>query len=139
METVFLVRAALALGIILAGLGIYRLLNRFVKRRSSGMVRDLGSRAPGAFAQVYFTTPTCAPCKTIQRPAIERLKTEMGDRLSVFEFDASQQPEVASRWGVLSVPTTYLVDPAGSVRFVNHGVAPIEKLRQQIRDVPEPG
>ena len=139
MENPFLLRAVLAIGIILAGLGIYRLFNRFVMRRNGGRVRDLGSRAPGVFALVYFTTPTCAPCKTIQRPAIERLKAELGERLEVFEIDASQQPDVAKRWGVLSVPTTFVVDSSDSVRFVNHGVTPLEKLRQQFLGNLKPG
>ena len=83
---------------------------------------------------LYFTTPTCAPCKTIQRPAIERLKQLAGDRLQVVEIDASSQPEVARQWGVLSVPTTFVLDAAGRPRHVNHGVAPMDKLLKEFED-----
>jgi hypothetical protein len=46
--------------------------------------------------------------------------------------DASAQPEVAQEWGVLSVPTTFVIDASGKPRFVNHGVANAEKLIQQL-------
>jgi thioredoxin-like negative regulator of GroEL len=77
---------------------------------------------------LYFTPPTCAPCKTVQRPAIERLKSLAGDRLRVVEIDASSQPEIARQWGVLSVPTTFVLDAEGRPRHVNHGVTSMEKL-----------
>lgn len=132
-----LIRSALALGILLGGVGLYLLYNRITIRRSRGLAPELGSLRPGMPVLVYFTTPTCAPCKTIQRPAIEQVKKELGDRLEVIEIDASEQPDMASRWGVLSVPTTYLIDPLGQVRYVNHGVTRQEKLLQQVKAVLE--
>jgi thiol-disulfide isomerase/thioredoxin len=132
-----LIRSALALGILLGGVGLYLLYTRLTIRRSRGLASELGSLRPGIPVLVYFTTPTCAPCKTIQRPAIEQVRKELGDRLEVIEIDASEQPDMASRWGVLSVPTTYLIDPLGQVRYVNHGVTRQEKLLQQVKAVLE--
>jgi thiol-disulfide isomerase/thioredoxin len=84
---------------------------------------------------VYFTTPDCAPCKTIQRPALNQLSIEMGDKLQVIEIDAIQQPELAKKWGVLSVPTTFLLDARGEARYVNNGVARVEKLMEQLQSL----
>jgi thioredoxin-like negative regulator of GroEL len=53
----------------------------------------------------------------------------------VVEIDAAAQPDQAGHWGVLSVPTTILIDPAGKPRHINHGVAPAEKLRRQITEL----
>lgn len=80
---------------------------------------------------LYFTTPTCAPCKTIQRPAIERLQQLAGHRLQVIEIDAASQLEIARQWGVLSVPTTFVLDAEGHPRHVNHGVTPVGKLLKE--------
>jgi thiol-disulfide isomerase/thioredoxin len=91
---------------------------------------------PGIPAIVYFTTPMCAPCKTQQRPALARLLAELGDHsVQVIEVDALAQPDVADRWGVLSVPTTFVLDPQGRPAQVNYGVAGTDKLRQQLQHV----
>ena len=129
-----LTRAALALAIILGGFGIYLLYNWTLKLRTRNLLADLGPIHSGAFILVYFTTPTCAPCKTVQRPAIQRLSQMLGSDLHVVEVDATEKPELASRWGVMSVPTTFLFDPRGELRHVNHGVTRAEKLLMQFQD-----
>jgi len=119
---------------VISGLGIavYLLTNRVILATASNKVKRFSAYHSGHSAIVYFTTPTCAPCKTIQRPAIEKLKRKLGKKLQVFEVDASQEPELAKEWGVLSVPTTFIIDPDGKPRYVNHGVATAEKLFQQL-------
>jgi thiol-disulfide isomerase/thioredoxin len=82
---------------------------------------------------VYFTTPTCAPCKTIQRPAIDKIAKLLGEKLHVVEIDATEYPDLAKTWGVMSVPTTFLLDSRGEARYVNNGVARAEKLMEQIQ------
>jgi thioredoxin-like negative regulator of GroEL len=71
----------------------------------------------------------------MQRPAIQRLIELTGKGLQVVEIDASARPEVASQWGVLSVPTTFVIDASGQARHVNHGVASTEKLLRQLNDI----
>ena len=127
-----LTRAGLALLIIFTGTGFYLLYQRWTQLRTPGLLSDLGPRRPNATTLVYFTTPTCGPCKTIQRPAIQKASQLLGDTLQVLEIDASEHPDMASRWGVLSVPTTFVIDPNGEVRHVNHGVTRTEKLMKQI-------
>ena len=127
-----LARALIAILLIFGGLGLILLYQRWLRLRIRPLLPDLGHPHSHAFTLVYFTTPTCAPCKTIQRPAIESLKKILGSALQVIEIDASERPDLASRWGVLSVPTTFIIDPRGEVRHVNHGVVRAEKLLLQI-------
>ena len=129
-----LTRAGLALLIILAGTSFYLLYQRWTQVRTLGLLSELGPLRPDATTLVYFTTPTCIPCKTIQRPAIQKASQLLGEALQVLEIDASERPEMASRWGVLSVPTTFVIDPGGEVRHVNHGVTRAEKLMEQIHN-----
>jgi thioredoxin 1 len=129
------IRAALALGIIFSGLGIYLLYNWTLRLRTRNLLNDLGPIRPGVFTLVYFTTPNCVPCKTIQRPAIQTVSQRLGNELHVIEVDAIEQPELASRWGVMSVPTTFLIGRDGKLLHVNHGVTRSEKLLMQLRDI----
>lgn len=128
-------RAAWALALILGGLALYWLANRLILARARGRRLGLESIRPGIPAILYFTTPFCAPCKTVQRPALERLQGQLGDGLQVIEVDAAARPDLADCWGVLSVPTTFIIDSRGRPRRVNHGLASTEKLLSQIEEV----
>jgi thioredoxin-related protein len=52
--------------------------------------------------------------------------------LHVVEIDTTTRPDLASRWGVMSVPTTFLFDPHGKLCHVNHGVTRAEQLLMQL-------
>ena len=126
-------RLLFSLALILTGFALYAVYNWILSRRaSSGLLADLGVHSLGTFLIVYFSTPSCAPCKTVQRPALERVVSIMEGAVQVVEIDASQKPDLANRWGVLSAPTTYIVDPHGKIRFINHGIAKTEKLLTQL-------
>ncbi|QPC85075.1 thioredoxin family protein [Phototrophicus methaneseepsis] len=81
---------------------------------------------------VYFTTPGCIPCRTQQQPALEKLKSEMGDSVYIVKVDASEDPETAKRWGVMSAPTTFILGRDGKPSAVNYGAADAATLRQQV-------
>jgi thiol-disulfide isomerase/thioredoxin len=121
--------------IIAAGLALYWLANRLILGRAREQAPGLELARPDSPVLLYFTTPTCAPCKTVQRPAIHHVKERLGDELQIIEVDASARPEIASQWGVLSVPTTFMIDASGQPRHVNHGVASAEKLLKQYASI----
>jgi thioredoxin 1 len=135
MAPEILIRLAWAAALIALGLILYFSFNRISLRRARGLRPGLESVQAGRPVLVYFTTPTCAPCKTVQRPAIARLRDLMGECLQVVEIDASVRPEVASQWGVMSVPTTFVLDEQGQPQHVNHGVAPYDKLIRQLANL----
>ena len=72
----------------------------------------------------------------MQKPALEQLKTDLGpDGVQVIAINALEQPDLADEWGVLGLPTTFIVDRSGQPRRVNHGVMRAEQLRQQIAEL----
>lgn len=133
MSSEILLRSLLAIGIIVVGLGAYWLVNQRLLARARSNVFSLFKTFPNKPVLVYFTTPTCAPCKTVQRPAIDKIVKLLGEKLHVVEIDATQRPDLAKTWGVMSVPTTFLLDSRGEARYVNNGVARVEKLMEQIQ------
>jgi len=128
-------RLLLTVVIIAAGIAAAWLANRMVLHRARQNGADLPFTLNGTPTSLYFTTPECLPCKTVQRPALQRLSEKMGDRLHVIEVNAQERPDLASQWGVLSVPTTFILDPTGQPRHVNHGVTRLDKLAEQIASV----
>src|SRR5512141_382268 len=127
MNPDILFRFLLALLIVGIGVAFYRFNNRLILGRAPNSIAQAGTPAI-----LYFTTPDCAPCKAVQKPAIRQIKEALGEMLQVIEIDASQRPDLAQRWGVLSVPTTFVIDSRGQARHVNHGVARAEKLLKQL-------
>ena len=132
MNADILFRTLLALAIIAIGLAVYVLTNRLVLTRAAGKFKELQGFSAGTPTILYFTTPTCAPCKTVQRPAIQQVQQALGDKVQIIEIDASERLDLADKWGVLSVPTTFIIDKNGQPRQINHGVARAEKLLAQL-------
>jgi thiol-disulfide isomerase/thioredoxin len=88
---------------------------------------------PGIPAIVYFTTPDCIPCRVQQQPALLALQSEFSSaQLQIVKIDATQEPEIAHRWGVMTAPTTFIIDAGGTARTVNYGVADQNKLKRQL-------
>ena len=133
MNSDILLRLGLALGIIGLGLFAYWGINQRLLLRAQNNVLSLFSKLPNKPVIVYFTTPDCVPCKTVQRPALSKLSGLMGDKLEVVEIDATERPDLAKQWGVMSVPTTFLLNARGEARYVNNGVARVEKLMEQLQ------
>ena len=130
-----LTRTLITLSLIALGIGLYYLTNRVILARVRGRKLGLESLRPGIPAILYFTSPTCVPCKTIQHPELARLKEQMGDGVQIIQVDCTERPYLAEYWGVLSVPTTFIIDAKGQPRGVNHGVMRAVKLLKQIADV----
>lgn len=132
MNSDILLRLALAIGIIILGAAAYWLINQRLLVRARNNVFTLFKSLPRKPVLVYFTTPDCVPCKTVQRPAIDQVVNLLGEKVQVIEIDAYEQPDLAKMWGVMSVPTTFLLDANGEARYVNNGVARANKLMEEI-------
>ena len=128
-------RSLIALGLVLLGVGVYWLINRFILYRARRKQLGIEEFIPGKPAVLYFTMEGCVPCRTTQRPALEKLTEITGDQVQVIRVDVVERHKLAENWGVLSVPTTFIIDDQGRPRRVNHGVTLAEKLLDQLEQV----
>lgn len=107
----------------------------------SGATDLLGAfAADGARALILaFSTPECAPCKTVQRSALEALEQAFPGLVAVRDVDALARSDLARRFGILTVPSTVVIGRAGEIRAINHGIASTERLAVQAKLTSEEG
>jgi thiol-disulfide isomerase/thioredoxin len=130
-------RLVLTFALMAAGWLLVRWISRMGLERRARRGLMLPAYRMGRPAILYFTAPGCAPCESVQRPALDAVGRAFGDRLQIFEWDAVEEPRLADAWGVLSVPTTFLIDARGRPRRVNHGPVRVHSLLRQLEALGE--
>lgn len=58
---------------------------------------------------VDFFATWCGPCKMLA-PTLEQVAQEMEGKAMVYKLDIDQNPDIASHYGVMSVPTLILFE-----------------------------
>lgn len=59
------------------------------------------------YSLITFTAPWCSPCKRLE-PTVENLANEK-EHLNIFRINIDDDPILASRFGVRSIPNLLLV------------------------------
>lgn len=131
MERLALLAAAAAF--LLLSVAAVRAVARRRTARAASTPTDqlwgaLGAEPDGRSTVVTFSTPSCAECRT--QAAILDPLVHPGVR--VLPVDAAQHPHVARAFGVLTVPSTAVLDAGGALVAVNHGLADAARLREQL-------
>jgi len=88
----------------------------------------LGSDQP---VVVDFWAEWCGPCRMIA-PALEEIAGEMGGKVTIAKLNIDENPNVAIRYGVRSIPTLILFKN-GEPTAMQVGAAPKNKLADWIK------
>ena len=70
-----------------------------------------------------FWAPWCGPCRMIG-PIVEQLAEEYGDRINVGKVNVDEETDIASRHGIVSIPTLVVYKDG---KIVNQAVGAIPK------------
>lgn len=68
------------------------------------LTKDNFSQTDSGLAVIDFWAPWCGPCR-MQAPVIDALAQEYASKVTIGKVDVDQQPELASQFGVMSIPT----------------------------------
>lgn len=66
---------------------------------------------------VDFWAPWCAPCKAMT-PLVDKLADDMGEKLKVVKLNTQDNPEVPSRYGIVSIPTFMVIKNGETVEQI---------------------
>ncbi|CAN5878851.1 hypothetical protein BH23ACT11_BH23ACT11_19140 [soil metagenome] len=131
MEERLLLAALISIGGILVYGGLRMAHRRRLSRKSPEFPRAWQLGTPGV---LYFASRTCTPCREQSR-VVERLNQRTNRALNLVKIDVDGEPDLASHWDVLTVPTTVVLDSGGRIQSVNHGTASQKKLLRQLEGV----
>jgi len=79
---------------------------------------------------VDFWAEWCGPCKMIA-PALEEISTELGGKVKIAKLNIDENPELAAKYGVRSIPTLIMFK-GGEVADMKVGAAPKTALSSWI-------
>jgi len=66
---------------------------------------------------VDFWAPWCGPCKMVA-PELEKLAGKTGDDVRYVKVNVDESPEVAMRYGIMSIPTIALFESGNLITQV---------------------
>ncbi|MBN2348666.1 MAG: thioredoxin [Bacteroidales bacterium] len=84
-------------------------------------------------AIIDFYADWCQPCKIVA-PILEELKEEYGDKLDIFKVNTEEQRELASIFGIQSIPSLLFIPAEGQPQMAM-GALPKDTFKQAISDV----
>jgi thioredoxin 1 len=79
---------------------------------------------------VDFTADRCPPCRALS-PHIEALARELSESVAIAKVDVDVQPQLAARFGVLSIPAIVFFQDGRVVDRII-GAVPLDRLRERV-------
>ena len=95
------------------------------------LTKDNFEAAVAGKALVDFWAVWCGPCRMLA-PTVEEIAREQEGRVKVGKVNVDEQPELAMRFGVMSIPTL-IAFQNGQIAGTQIGLAPMDKLEDMTK------
>jgi len=82
---------------------------------------------------IDFYADWCQPCKMVA-PVLEELQEEYGSKLNIYKIDTEEQRELASMFGIQSIPSILFIPKEGKPQMAQ-GALPKETFEQAFKEV----
>ena len=83
-----------------------------VKKINAQEFENEAMKAPVAL--IDFSASWCGPCRMLA-PVVESISEKLGDKVSFFNVDVDDAPELAAKYGISSVPCLILLKDGKAV------------------------
>lgn len=87
---------------------------------------------PGAVL-VDFWAPWCGPCRTVS-PMLDNIAVKYAGRLKVVKVNVVENPVIASRYGIRSIPSLVLFKKGDAIKTII-GARPQEEIERHLVEV----
>jgi len=134
IDVLLALAGAVVVAVLLVRAANERRVRRLVESSGAPLWDSLGETPDGRRTVITFSTPSCAVCYQAQAPAVTAVERRLGpEAVRIISVDAAHRPDVARAFGVMTVPSTVVLGPAGRVVAVNQGFAPSGRLVEQLQ------
>lgn len=79
---------------------------------------------------VDFYADWCGPCKAVP-PLLKQVKEQFNDNIRIIKVNVDNNPSIAGRFGIQSIPTLMLFRNGQTV-WKGVGVSPVEEIRRVV-------
>lgn len=92
------------------------------------------ARASGRASLIDFGSTGCVPCD-MMAPILETLREKYKDKVNVLFIHVGEEPILASRYGVQSIPIQIFFDKTGKEFFRHVGFFPQDKIEKKMSEM----
>jgi thioredoxin 1 len=81
---------------------------------------------------VDFYATWCGPCQTMH-PVLDKLKSELGDKIRILKIDVDKNPDVSDKFKVRGVPT-FMLFRSGEVMWRQSGAMDLNTIKRRVME-----
>jgi thioredoxin-like negative regulator of GroEL len=122
--------------LVLVLLFSYLIIKKFSRKKISRekLHLDLSNVNPFLPTILYFWSEDCVQCRTIQKPAIQKLQKE-GKKFNFVPVNAIEELDLTKKLNIKTLPSTVVINSGKNIQFINNGYAADSTLKKQLEEL----